>query len=40
MKQALRWLPVLAAIGLAFWLGTLDSAKHRATHPNEAVANK
>jgi hypothetical protein len=40
MKKSLRWLPVLAAIGLAFWLGTLDAAKHRAAHPNEAATAK
>ena len=40
MKNVWRWLPVVAAIGIDFWLGTLDAKKHRAHQASEAAASR
>ena len=40
MKKALRFLPVVAAIGFALWLGYMDGAKHRAHRASEAAASR
>lgn len=40
MKKARGILAIVAAIGLAIWLGYMDGAKHRSHNANEVAAKR